>query len=291
MGTPILDTHAHDTPLLQKLPVLFDRLDGTLPTFRQQTGERSGSPLADLLAEMDAAGVAASLVLIQADTADFFRLARAHPGRLFGLALYDSLHPAEGLEQIRALQAEGPPLLRGVATAYPFFRQDPRAREFAPLYEFCQGQGLPVQFHPGGDRGMRAGGQPAVLGELAAAYPRLSLVCLHAGGPAHRELPALLRAYPNLYAEVEGLQDSELADGRRPAILHELLRHTPGGRLMFGSDWSARDGSYADRVRTVRALSAAHRADVCWRTAATLYGLRLRPHGGAVRPLPPSAPR
>jgi predicted TIM-barrel fold metal-dependent hydrolase len=240
---------------------------------------------------MDAADVTASLVVIQADTAEFFRLARTHPGRLFGLAFYDSLYPAEGLEQIQALYAEHPAQLLGVATAFPFFRQDPRAGEFAPLYEFCRERRLPVQFHTRGDQGMEAAGCPVVLGELAAAYPGLQMVCLHAGGPGHRELPALLRAYPNLYAEVDGLQDAELANGKRPAVLRNLLRDTPSRKLMFGSSWSARGGAYDDRVRTIRSLSVAYRADVCWRTAATVYGLHPSPHGRAARSAPLSAPR
>jgi predicted TIM-barrel fold metal-dependent hydrolase len=288
---PIIDTHVHDSPLLRKLPILFDRLDGALPAPGQGTGGNGLSPLADLLAEMDAADVAASLVVIQADTAEFFRLARTHPGRLFGLAFYDSLYPTEGLEQIQALYAEHPTHLLGVATAYPLFRQDPRAREFAPLYEFCRERRLPVQFHTGEDRGMEAVGRPAVLGDLAAAYPGLPMVCLHAGGAAHRELPALLRAYQNLYAEVEGLQDAELTDGRRPAVLRELLRNAPSRKLMFGSSWSARGGAYDDRVRTIRSLSVANRANVCWRTAAAVYRLHPSPHGQAARPAALPVPR
>jgi len=268
---PIIDTHVHDVPLLKKLPVLFDRLAGSLPV-----GDgRETSSLDELPADMDRVGVAASLVVLYTHEEDFLRLARANPGRLFGLAYFDSLHPTESLDRIRDLVAECPELLVGVSTAFPYFHQDPRLGEFRPLYEYCERQRLPIQFHTGGDPTMEAVSRPAVFGELAQAYPRLRVICLHAGGSGFREIPDYLQRIPNLFLEVEGLQETDLSGDGRPRVLREILQRAPSRKVMFGSNRMHRNGPYAARVQAVRALPAGQREDVCWQTAAAVYGPHL----------------
>ena len=86
---PIIDAHAHDIPLLKKLPVLFDRLGGSLPQVVGCPGGNEPSSPAQLLAEMDQAGVIASLVVLFAQPDEFLRLASEQPGRLFGFAPSD----------------------------------------------------------------------------------------------------------------------------------------------------------------------------------------------------------
>jgi predicted TIM-barrel fold metal-dependent hydrolase len=287
---PVIDTHAHDVPLLKKLPVLFDRLGGALPRVEAGAGGRSFLALAPLLADMDRAGVTASLVVLYAEIVEFLRLALEQPGRLYGLAYYDSLHPAESLDRVHTLCAEYPDLILGVSTAFPFFRQDPRLNDFQPLYRFCQERGLPIQFHMGGDPAMEALSRPAAFGVLAATFPGLPVICLHAGGGAHRELLALLQRLPNLYVEVEGLQENEL-EGGRPVILHEILRAAPSRKVMFGSNRIDPEGPYAARVRAVRTLPWRQRADVCWRTAAAVYRLRIANGKGAPTRLAHALPR
>jgi predicted TIM-barrel fold metal-dependent hydrolase len=239
---------------------------------------------------MDRAGVTASLVVLYAEMDEFLRLARERPGRLFGLAFYDSLNPAESLDRVQTLCAEHPDLILGVSTAFPFFRQDPRLNDFQPLYRFCQERGLPIQFHMGGDPAMEALSRPAGFGVLAAAFPGLPVVCLHAGGGAYRELPPLLHRFSNLYVEVEGLQERELGDGR-PTILQEMLRAAPSRKIMFGSNRIDPEGPYAARVRAVRTLPWRQRADVCWRTAAAVYGLRISNGKGTPTRLAQALPR
>jgi len=275
---PIIDTHVHDVPLLKKLPVLFDRLAGSLPA-----GDgREASGLDELPADMDRVGVAVSLVVLYTYEEEFLRLAGANPGRLFGLAYYDSLHPAESLERIQTLAAERPDLLVGISTAFPYFHQDPRLGEFRPLYDYCERRRLPIQFHTGGDPTMEAVSRPAVFGELARAHPRLPVICLHAGGSGFQEIPAYLQQIPNLFLEVEGLQETDLSGDGRPRVLWEILRSAPSRKVMFGSNRMHRNGPYAARVQAVRTLPAPQREDVCWQTAAAVYGPRLLGHQAAV---------
>lgn len=268
---PVIDTRVHDGPLLRKLPILLERLEGVLPGPSARSGPGGGRPLAGLLPEMDRAAVTTSLVVLYEEVEEFVRLARAHPGRFYGLPFFDSLHPIEGLARVQALAAEHPDLVVGVATAFPFFRQDPRHTAFAPLYDYCTERALPIQFHTGGDPALEALSQPTTFGVLAHAYPRLPIVCLHAGGGGHAEMPDLLRRFPNLYLELEGLQNGELDDAQ-PRILHALAARAPRGKLMFGSNWMQPSPAYAARVAAVRTLPRRRRAELCWRTAAALYG-------------------
>ncbi len=128
--------------------------------------------------------------------------------------------------------------------------------------------------------------RPTAFGVVAGRYPELSVICLHAGGGAYRELAPLLHRVPNLFLEVEGLQESELAGDGLPGVLQEILRDAPSRKIMFGSNRTHANGPYAARVRAILALPWRQRADVCWRTAATVYGLHLPDRKRAARSSP-----
>jgi predicted TIM-barrel fold metal-dependent hydrolase len=271
----IIDVHVHDVPLPRKLPALFQQL-----TERLQAGEAwrervERAKLSELIEDMDRAGVTTSLVVLHEETDEFLRLAAQHPGRLFALAYFDSLSPREGLERVRALCDVRPDLILGVETTLPLLRQDPRMRDFVPLYEFCLERELPVQFHLGEVDTGEAAARPTAFGVLAASYPRLKVVCLHPGGPWHPELPGLLRQFPNLFLAVTGLSGCEAGRDGSPRTLRELLRHAGSRTLILGTAWLGRNATYVDSVNTVRGLPWWQRRNVCFRTAARVYGARL----------------
>src|SRR5512136_2053316 len=115
----VIDTHAYQVGLSRKM-----------------------SAFSDLLADMDRALVTTSLVVLQEETAEYFRLAARHPGRLYGVAYYDSRSPRQGLERLQSLCDGHSALILGVVTAFPYFRQDPRLKDFVPLYEYCMRRGF-----------------------------------------------------------------------------------------------------------------------------------------------------
>jgi predicted TIM-barrel fold metal-dependent hydrolase len=271
----IIDVHVHDVPLSRKLPALFQQLTG-----RHQAGEAwrervERAKLSELIDDMDRAGVTTSLVVLHEETDEFLHLAAQHPGRLFALAYFDSLSPRQGLERIRALCDVRPDLILGVETALLLFHQDPRIRDFVPLYEFCLERELPVQFQLGGVDTAEAAARPTAFGVLAASYPRLKIVCLHPGGPWHPELPGLLRQFPNVFLAVTGLQGCEAGKDGSPRMLRELFRQSGSRTVMVGSDWPEWKTTYVDGVKNVRGLPWWQRRNVCWRTAARVYGARI----------------
>jgi hypothetical protein len=274
----VIDVHAHDVPLSRKIPSLFRHLGGSLPGDAPLTQPGEAAKLPELIEDMDRAGVVASLVVLHEETGEFFHLGAQHPGRLYGLAYFDSLTPREGLDRVRALCDEHPMQVVGVTTAFPYFHQDPRLRDFAPLYEYCLERGLPVQFHMGGDPTTTLLSRPMALAVLATTYPRLKIVCLHPGERWHDEMPDLLKRFPNVFLAVGGLQFDEREGDREHRTLFRLMRATGGRKLMFGSGWMGRDARYFQRVDAVRRLPWWQRATVSWRTALRVFGTQLLGH-------------
>lgn len=270
----IIDTHVHDVPLSRKAPSLIPHLGGTRPATDPLLQRMEAARLSDLIQDMNRAGVRTSLVVLQEETEEFFRLAAEHPGRLFGLASYDSHSPRQGLEQVRTLCDSHAGLIVGVTSAFPCFHQDPRLNDFVPLYEYCMQRDLAVQFHLGDDPTGGAAGHPMALAVLAKTYPRLKVVCLHARG-RHGDLLGLLGRLPNLFLQVEALQDAEAEGDGEPRILRTVLRAAGGRKVMFGSNWRGRDERYLQRVETVRRLPRWQRKNVGWCTAARVYGPQL----------------
>jgi predicted TIM-barrel fold metal-dependent hydrolase len=270
----VIDSHTHDVPLSRKVPALSKPPSGTLPAAAPNLQQMEAARLPDLLQDMDRAGVTASLVVLYEETDEFFRLASEHPGRLFGLAYYDSLDPGAGLERVRALCDGSPALAVGVSTAYGHFRQDPRLKEFTPLYEYCIRRGLPVQVHLGTDPASEDGLRPTAVGVLARTYPGLRLVCRFLGQGIY-ELPEILWAFSNLFFQVDGLGRTGPKGDQAVGDLRSLVRTVGSHRLMFGSGWQGTDPDYPRRLEMIRQLPWWRRRDVCWRTAARVYGPRL----------------
>lgn len=271
---PLIDISAHDVPLPRKIPALFQHLAVMLPPGDPRGQRPEEAKLPDLIHDMDRAGVRTSLVVLSEETDEFFSLATRHPGRLFGLAYFDSLSPHQGLERVRTLWNDHRDLILGVRTAMPILDQDPRLRDFVPFYQFCLERDLPVQFHLGVNPGEDVV-RPTPFGVLAASYPRLRIVCIHPGGPWHPDLPGLLRRSPKLFVAAEGSPgpDAETNGGSRTYM--QILRRAGSHQLMFGSNWLGRDPAYLQAVKWAQSLPWWQRRNVCWRTAAQVYGTRI----------------
>lgn len=271
----ILDTQVCDVPLSRKVPGLFRHAGGALATAGQRPEESEAAKLSDLIEDMDRARVTASLVVLHEETDEFFRLAAQHPGRLFGLAHYDSLSPRRGLERVQALCSEHPAQILGVMTAMPRFGQDPRLRDFIPLYEYCGERGLAIQFCGGGDTTGEEADRPMAFAVLARTNPRLNVVCRYTESWCGEAI-TLLRRFPNLFLQVDG------------PSLHTLVRAAGSRKLLFGSDWRGREARYFERVEAVRRLPWWQRQNVGWRTAARVYGPRISPPSPRFNPQPSS---
>jgi predicted TIM-barrel fold metal-dependent hydrolase len=230
--------------------------------------------LRQLVEDMEVAGVDTSLLVTwPEDVPVVARAATAAPGKLYCLVWFDSRQPAQSLQELISLCDQFPSVVVGAKTVFPYLRQSVLQNEFLPFYAVCQERRLPVQFHCGGNPVMEALCHPALFALLARVFPRLTIVCLHAGGGWHRDMPALLRAHRNVHLEVEGLQLHEVQLGVPPQVLSDLLERWGSSRVMFGSDRLAREEKYFRRVEAVKAIPAPHGEDLSYRSASQAYRL------------------
>ena len=268
----IVDAHVSDIPLSRKFPLLIHNLQRSFPgeSLDIQRGEESR--LSNLLEDMNRARVAVSLVVLSEETGEFLRLAGQYPNRLFALASYDPLSPRQGLDRIQELRAAHPILIVGVTAAISGVHQDPRLKDFAPLYEYCMQYDLPIQFCPDGSSAGGRSVQPTAFAVLARTYPRLRVVCRYAETWDENAME-YLRRFPNLFLQVAGLPQTERNE--IPRILQTLLRRVGSRKMLFASDWRGRDPTYFQQVETLRRLPWWQRCNVGWRTTVRVYGPRI----------------
>jgi predicted TIM-barrel fold metal-dependent hydrolase len=261
----IADTCVFASPNWQKASDLLRPAGETSAVRERCAEEMEDARLSDLIEDMDRARVTASLVVLHEKVDELLRLARQHSGRLFGSAYFESRSPREGLERVQGLFNEHPELILGITTAMPRFGQDPRLRDFVPLYEFCVERLLPVQFYAGSDSTEENASLPMALAVLARSYPRLKVVCQYQRSWP-REALALFNRFANVFLQVDGVS------------LHTLLCATDSRKLLFGSDWRGREPGYFERIEAVRRLPWRQRRNVSWRTAIRVYGPRMFCH-------------
>lgn len=231
--------------------------------------------MGSLLADMERAGVDASIVITSSNLNLFEEYSRVHPNKLFVGYLYDSRDPKEGLRALRRAVDTYPRVIKCVKTLFPYLGQHPLQKEFQPLYRYCEKRRLPIQFHMGGDSRMEELSNPLYFGKLSSLFPKLTIVCLHAGGGMFQSTPLLLNLWPNLFVELEGLQLNEAEGSRQPNVLRNLLRKVDSSRLMFGSDRIFPEDKYFWRVEAARSVAREHVENLCWKTANRVFDLGL----------------
>ena len=116
--------------------------------------------------------------------------------------------------------------------------------------------------------------RPSLFVALARTFPKLPIVCLHAGGGWQREMPNLLAACPNVYLEVEGLQLHEAQLHLPPQALPYLLQRCGSAKLLFGSDRIGREEKFFRRVQFIRSIPPPYRDGLCQQTATRVYRLQ-----------------
>jgi uncharacterized protein len=161
-------------------------------------------------------------------------------GALIGFA---SVDPWKGRGAIRELERCVEGGLRGLKVqpiTQAFWLNDER---FRPLWDACQSLRLPVLIHTGttaigagspGGRGLRLKyGQPVpAVDDLAADYPKLTLIAAHFAWPWHLDLLAVARHKGNVFIDLSGWAPKYIPP--------EVVRHCNSvmpEKFLFGSDF------------------------------------------------------
>ena len=237
----------------------------------------------DLLASMDAAGVAQAVVCgfpwhdlgICREHNDYLAAAaRQSNGRLAWLA---TVPPALGgpatseVERCFALGAAGVGELN--ADAQRFDLTDPRP--MAAVVDVCLGQDRPLMLHATEPVGHRYPGKgtatPDRLLAFLEAYPALRVVLAHWGGglPFYELMPEVAAAAARV------VYDSAASTYLyRPAVFRAVLDIVGPERVMWASDYPVlRQNRFLRRVREMAGLRADELDDVLGGTARRVYGL------------------
>jgi len=156
------------------------------------------------------------------------------PDKLIGFAGCDPTQPGHLKELKRAIEHLG---LRGVKLGPIYAGFDPRDPLCAPVYRYCQENGLPILFHTGTTFNHNAPleyGRPWLLDAVAIRYPELRMVLAHTGHPFSEECLVVIRKHPHVYADVSALY-------YRPWQFYNTLitaqEYKVTHKLLFGTDY------------------------------------------------------
>jgi uncharacterized protein len=166
---------------------------------------------------------------------DFVAQFVAHaPEKLVGFASCDPTQPEHFEELTYAIERLG---LRGVKMGPIYAGFDPRDECCAPVYAYCQDNGLPIVFHSGTTYNRNAPleySRPWLFDEVAMRYPGLRMVLAHVGHPFSEECLVVIRKHPHVYADVSALY-------YRPWQFYNTLiaaqEYRVTHKLLFGTDY------------------------------------------------------
>jgi len=161
-------------------------------------------------------------------------------GRLIGFASVDPWKGKAAIRELERCQALG---LRGVKLqpiTQAFALND---RRFYPLWDACQALKLPVLVHTGttgigagapGGRGLKLHyGRPVpAVDDVAADFPKLTIIAAHFAWPWHLELLAVARHKGNVFIDLSGWAPRYFP----PEVVQHCNSVMPE-KFLFGSDF------------------------------------------------------
>ncbi len=277
-GIPLVDAHLHPARLTtlkmsvsewtagfgHSMSAVYDEAGSIVPEAFDAYLEGEGVDVAVLLCEYSplATGIqpVEDLLPIVAQNPVRFRfLANVNPH------LHDP--PLAEFERQRALGAVGLKL-------HPVHaRFAPNEPVLWPLYARCTELGLPVVFHCG--TSVFAGAvnryaDPAVMDEVAGAFPELTIVLAHGGRGWWYDAAAFIaQMRPNVWIELSGLPPKKLPQYYRDFDLARL-----GRKFIFATDWPGVPGIQAN-ASVVASLGFDRDTleRIFWRNAFDVYDL------------------
>jgi len=195
------------------------------------------------------------------------------------------------IAMLRRRHAEGRLGAIGEVTAqYAGLAPDDSALE--PYFALAEELDIPVGFHTGTSfsrtpytccpRFRLRFGNPLLLEDVLVKHPKLRLYIMHGGEPWRTETIALMRMYPQVYADLAVI-DWIVPRQRFHDYLKVMIAAGFGKRLMFGSDqmaWPEAIGMAIEGVESADFLSEEQKRDIFYNNAARF--LRLAPLSGAM---------
>lgn len=250
----IVDMHRHFWSVFERYPDAGHRFTRRFvqPRRVQESKFDAEERAADILAEMQEAGIGRSVIVV----ADFALrlgegllpieeenrlvagLGRSHPGRLIPFLGVDPRRPG-ALELFRqGLDEWGAAGLK-LHPSTGFFPHDAAC---LPLFELAGQRGVPVLVHTGPmvPPLYSRMGQPVHLDDVAADFPQTTIIMAHVGLCWWEEALEVAWHKPNIALELSTWQWTFLRDPREFVRAVVTMRDSIGvDRIVFGSDFPA----------------------------------------------------
>ena len=219
--------------------------------FGDSMAANSQKTLADLRAEMDAAGVDRAVIHNEyesgwpSDPADrmneaLARIVGDEPGRFAGFGCVS----AEPFSAMRAYQQVGEIAnldLQGVTLEPAFHGMATDDRALYPAYARASDLGLPVALHAGVNYTLHRpiqNSHPLQIDQVACDFPDLVIIACHGGWPWIPEMVAVARKHPNVYIEFGGIAPKYVTlPGTGWEVMHRFMNSLLAGRVLHGTDW------------------------------------------------------
>ena len=161
-----------------------------------------------LLKEMDSAGITMGVVpgrraypfLGGVSNEDIVAIMNDYPGRFLGVAGIDPTNRQEALDEIDKYVKNGPLVGVGMEPGLLPTPMYPNDRRIYPIYEKLEADGIPLLLMAGGGNGPDLSyGFPAILDQIAADFPRLTIINTHGGYPYVTEVLFVAYKRQNIY--------------------------------------------------------------------------------------------
>jgi predicted TIM-barrel fold metal-dependent hydrolase len=161
-------------------------------------------------------------------------------GRFIGFASVDPYKRQAAIREIERVHGLGMKGIKLQPITQAFEMNNP---EFYPIWDTCQQLGLPLLIHTGttaigagapGGRGLKlkyAMPVPA-LDDLAADFPKLTIIAAHFAWPWHLDLLAVARHKGNVYVDLSGWAPKYI-----PAEVLRDCNSVIPNKFLFGSDF------------------------------------------------------
>jgi predicted TIM-barrel fold metal-dependent hydrolase len=213
--------------------------------FGRSFPEMTGDELADYYAEQDGVAVLLAWDARTGTGRAAFRseqvaeLVAEHPERFIG---FGSVDPHLGEAALSGVHEASQLGLKGLKFHPPAQAFTPSKREYYPIFEAAQERGLICLVHSGftglgagtpGGAGVQLGhAHPMHVDEVAARFPRLTLILAHPSWPWQEEAIAVARHKSNVYLELSGWSPKYFEPSLLAAITGPLQ-----DRTLFGTDF------------------------------------------------------
>ncbi|MHB8567998.1 MAG: amidohydrolase family protein [Nitrososphaerales archaeon] len=158
-----------------------------------------------------------------------------------------TVEPARGsISAAISLAKREKEFMRGFKIRLGYVRVFASDEIFAPLYDYAEGENLPVMFHTGdtaSSSGSLEHSHPLTLDKLANMRENLKIVACHFGNPWIDDVAELTYKHFNMYADISGLftgmtkYEARYKRELARKISHAIYFSDGADKILFGTDY------------------------------------------------------